>query len=186
MTRYYTAALLLILFPTLLFAQQKTENKEIQSPSFRINAYPIEVEMELAISNSISVMNSVGFNYLFKEGISGTNIFEDSDPYIQVFPRYYYNLDKRLNKDKKISGFSGNYIGLYTLLHFRDLNDPDIASIQNEFWIGPTWGVQRKIKDIAHLDLFLGWGVGWYLDESPFEGLPMSPLIGLKVGIYLN
>lgn len=185
MRRYFTVVLLLILFPTILFAQQKAENKKIQSPSFRINAYPLEVEMELKVSNSFSVMNAVGFN-LFEEGIAGIRIFEDSDPYIQVFPRYYYNLDKRLNKDKGISGFSGNYFGLYSLLHLRNFNGSNFVSNQNEFWIGPTWGIQRKIRDVAHLDLFLGWGVGWYLDESPFESLPMSPLIGVKVGIYLN
>ncbi|MDZ7659641.1 hypothetical protein [Fodinibius sp.] len=185
MKRYSTTILLLVLFPILLLAQQKTENERNQSPSFRINAYPIEVEMELAISKSISVMNAAGFN-LFEEGISGIDILKDSNPYIQVFPRYYYNLDKRSKENKTISGFSGNYIGLYTLLDLQGVGEPNYINNQNEFWIGPTWGIQRKISDVAHLDLFLGYGLGWYLDEPFFSGMPSSPLIGLKVGIYLN
>lgn len=173
MRLYYPVTLLLFLFPTILCAQQKAEIEEAQSPSFRVNAYPLEAEVELALGNSFSVMNTVGFGYSFQQGVGSTD-FNDYDPYVQVFPRYYYNLANRLSEDKNIDGFSGNYVGLYTMLDIQ------------RFLIGPTWGIQRMIKKTAHIDLFLGWGAGLDFHRPSLANVAMRPVAGIKVGIYLN
>lgn len=187
MIRYILFLIILSFIPAFLFAQESFSNEEKQSSSFRVNAYPLEFETEFPVNRTISIQGAVGIGYSFSEGIFDGHFLEDSDPYLQLFPRHYYNLDKRSDQGKNIAGFSGNYIGLYNVLHLKDLGDYDYFSNRNIFMSGPVWGLQRKVSDVAHLDLFAGWGAGWRFEDA-FKGASFitAPIVGLKIGIYIK
>jgi len=82
-------------------------------------------------------------------------------PNLNLEPRWYYNLNKRVNKGRKISGNSGNFIAVRTTF-FPDIfvisNYPDVSVIPS-LSIVPTWGIRRHIG--KHLNYEAGFGLGY-------------------------
>ena len=81
-------------------------------------------------------------------------------PVIAVEPRWYYNLNKRVKKSRRIDHNSGNFISLYTRYHpnwFVLAND-DVEVISDVSFI-PTWGIRRNIG--KHFNYEAGMGIGY-------------------------
>ena len=97
--------------------------------------------------------------------------------------RYYYNLEKRLQKEKNIGNNSANYIALSGAVQ---IGKPIIGDLEyNEGYfgvIGPVWGLQRYYGSGFKLDLNLGAGYGFNESGSSF----FSPIIGLRLGWRLS
>ncbi|HCY82937.1 MAG TPA: hypothetical protein DHV22_15745, partial [Xanthomarina gelatinilytica] len=76
-------------------------------------------------------------------------------------PRFYYNLNKRHNKGKRIDGNSGNFISLKTSynsdLFFIGTNE-DIH-LETDFMVIPTWGIRRNL--CKHFNYEAGFGIGY-------------------------
>ena len=82
-------------------------------------------------------------------------------PVIILEPRFYYNLNKRLNKGKRIDGNSGNFISLKTI-YYPDLfviGTNEDLNLESDFMIIPTWGIRRNIG--KHFNYEAGFGIGY-------------------------
>ena len=159
--------------------EQPTTAKNLFSVSFLLPG----LEYETAVSNNstISLRLGTGFGYA-----SGTYRETEFGIFLNVRGqyRYFYNLEKRLRKEKNISNNSGNYFGLHTA--FSNGN-PIIGEMETvadySGLVGPVWGIQRVYNSSFKLNLLLGAGYGF----NDLGGSGISPIIGLSLGwLILN
>lgn len=119
------------------------------------------VHNEVKLSNSIALRSELGVEL----GYYDNNITNTSGiliaPSIAIEPRWYYNLNKRQNKSKRIDGNSGNFIALKTTYH-PDLllySSNDNVTLASDLSIVPTWGIRRNIGN--HFNYEAAFGVGY-------------------------
>ena len=97
-------------------------------------------------------------------------------PYFVLQPRWYYNLNKRLEKSKNIRGNSGNYISALVLY------TPETSSIFGNsslikaasFFVGPVWGLRRQLGTRFSFEFLAGLGL-----ERTFYPTPENEIIGI-------
>ena len=81
------------------------------------------------------------------------------NPFISGSYRNYYPR-KRVKKDLRPN--SGNYVGILTGYRFNSIADNaeyDISDrLENSYYLGPVWGIQRNYQSGIHLGLSLGGG----------------------------
>ncbi|RYG15884.1 MAG: hypothetical protein EOO07_14415 [Chitinophagaceae bacterium] len=88
--------------------------------------------------------------------------------------RYYYNLDKRVAKNKKIDNNSANYIGLDVASVFPKLTDKT-NQYDYQIMVTPNWGLQRNASVFVNGE----FAIGPSLVINPYE---TALGIGLKAG----
>jgi hypothetical protein len=82
-------------------------------------------------------------------------------PVVNLEPRWYYNLDRRLAKGKPTESNSGNYLALlasYIPNWFHDQSaalEPEVTSLS----LIPTWGIRRLLSSRWHYEA--GFGAGY-------------------------
>lgn len=144
---------------------------------------------EAKLTNSIVLRTEIGFDL----GIWKSTFYDDFNdfflltPVITLEPRFYYNLDKRLKKSKKIDGNSGNFIALNMSYHpdWFVISKNDDVRIVSDISIMPTWGIRRNIGKHFNYEVGIGAGftytfakqVGYSKDKSEIE-----PNTHLRIG----
>lgn len=152
-------------FTLLLKAQDASVEKSV----FGIQTGPfgVWVHNESRLSNKIALRSELGLDANFWAGYNSTDFLMGL--VISLEPRWYYNLNKRKDKSKRIDGNSGNFISLNTSFH----PDIDIASsneninLVSDLTIVPTWGIRRNIGN--HFNYEAGFGIGYihyFADEN--------------------
>jgi hypothetical protein len=149
---------LLLAFSVVSFAQKASVEKStfgIQTGYLGIWGYN-----EARLSNSIVLRSEVGVDAAIW---GSTNIKTGFllTPVLNLNPKWYYNLKRRVAKGKRIDGNSGNYLSLETMFH------PDLFVISNKKGISvynsisfiPNWGIRRNIGQ--HVNYELGLGVAF-------------------------
>ncbi len=170
----------------------KSQNASVEKSTFGVQAGVLGLWAynEVKLSNSIALRTELGFDF----GIWETTYYDNYDspfiltPVIVIEPRFYYNLQKRLQNSKRIDGNSGNFIALKTSYHPElALFNTDDAPVVSDFAIIPTWGIRRNIGDHFNYEAGIGAGysytfaerAGYSEDESGFE-LNMHLRIGYR------
>lgn len=144
-----------------LIVKSQTASVEQSTYGIQTGFLGIWAHNETKLSNSISLRYEIGFD----SGIWGGDIYEGTGfvltPVITLEPRLYYNLNKRLNKSRKIDGNSGNFISIKTSYHpdwFIISNSKNISVI-SDITIVPTWGIKRNLG--KHFTYETGIGIGY-------------------------
>jgi hypothetical protein len=121
----------------------------------------IWVHNESKLSNTLALRSELGFD----TGIWGGIFYDETGfllaPVLTLEPRLYYNLNKRVDKSRRIEGNSGNFISVKTSYHpdwFVISNYDDIRVI-SDISIIPTWGIRRTIGN--HFTYETGIGIGY-------------------------
>ncbi|WP_142455408.1 hypothetical protein [Gracilimonas mengyeensis] len=154
------------------FAQQA--NFEDQNGSFRLGLFWPNLEYETPIHPKMTFHSETGF--AFNVGHDGMDWVFQYGLFAKIGPRYYYNLEKRLEENKSIRDFSGNYFSFVSMAY---LNEPfDNNPESNQFVFGPTWGLQRNLGKNWYFNFEVGPGIS--LSESKTK---LVPIIGLDIGI---
>ena len=125
---------------------------------------------ETKLSDAFALRTELGFDF----GIWETTYYDDYDspflqtPVIVLEPRFYYNLNKRSEKSKRIDGNSGNFIALKMGYHpdWFVLFNPDNAPVVSDFSIIPTWGIRRNIGKRFNYEAGIGAGYSYTFAES--------------------
>lgn len=119
------------------------------------------IHNESKLSNTIALRSEIGLD----AGLSGGGNYNSVNyilaPTIALTPRYYYNLNKRVEKGRSISKNSGNFIALklnYAPDWFVVSSLDNIRVVEN-FSIIPKWAIKRTI--VNHLTYEAGIGVGY-------------------------
>ncbi|MGJ8550280.1 hypothetical protein [Winogradskyella wichelsiae] len=140
---------------------------------------------ESKLSNSIVLRSELGFD----AGIFSNN-FEDGSlfilvPAITIEPRWYYNLNKRVSKSRRIDGNSGNFISIKTTYH-PDLvigSLDDNHNFISDISIIPTWGIRRNVGN--HFTYETGIGLG-YVHFFKEENVYLKFNNGLALNLHLR
>lgn len=123
---------------------------------------------ESRLSNRWALRKEVGLNFGYADGFFMEKPLITWVPNLNLEPRWYYNLHKRMEKGRKISGNSGNYIAVRTAFFpdwFVISNYPDMSTIPS-LSIIPTWGIRRHIGKHVNYEAGLGFGYGVSFDKS--------------------
>ncbi|TYA59065.1 hypothetical protein [Formosa maritima] len=171
------------------FSQDKEQTASVEKSVYGIQTgfAGIWAHGEFRLSNKFALRTEIGLDL----GIWENNYSNEKGlffiPVITLEPRFYYNLNKRVNKGKRIDGNSGNFIALKTSYN-SDLffigTSKDI-NLETDFMIVPTWGIRRNIGN--HFNYEAGFGLGYihyreeyYNDSNSDVAVNLHARIGYK------
>ena len=163
---------LLLLFTIAILSSNLNAQNETQSSTASVEKSIFNVQTgllgiwvnhELGLSNSISLRTEIGFDVYLDESLffDQDNLTFGLTPVITVEPRWYYNLEKRVEKDKNIAKNSGNFLSLETSYNpnlFTVFNSGEDVEIRDQVRIIPTWGIRRTYW--SHFTLEAATGIG--------------------------
>lgn len=117
------------------------------------------ISNETRLCNSITLKSEIGFDAGFVGTSNGTQYV--AAPVFSVSPRWYYNLQSRVNKSKSVGGNSANFLSLETSFHpdWFVISNQSGSTIYNQVSIIPTWGLRRAIGN--HFNYEVGAGIGY-------------------------
>lgn len=158
------------------------DQASVENGLLSVNILTPGLEYEYGLSNYTTLDLRAGIGLAYgKNSYSGEGF--GIYPVFNVQYRYYYNLEKRLQKEKNIGNNSGNYVAISGAVQYGKPIIGDLEYNEDYFGvIGPVWGLQRYYSGGFKLDLNLGAGYGFNESGSSF----FSPIIGLKLGWRLS
>lgn len=165
-----------IIFITLFIFASKIN---AQAPSVenslwgvQVGIHPFAIYKETKLTTTINLRSELGFGVAWAK--NGSYQYSDQwaiIPCIVLEPRFYYNLKKRLEKNKRIDGNSGNFVSLY--IGF----EPGFGIVSKNVNLFPTlstipmWGLKRNIGEKFNFETALGIGYSWtYEKYTQFNG----------------
>lgn len=116
---------------------------------------------EMKLSNEITLRAEVGMD----AGFWGGTFFPKDGylitPVLALEPRWYYNLNKRIEKSKDIRNNSGSFLTVRTSYHpdWFVISNYKGIEVRDQISIIPTWGIRRNLG--KHFTYEAGVGVGY-------------------------
>ena len=141
MRKFITTVTLSFIVLISINAQEASVEKSVFGFQLGTNPWNIYYDAKLADKISLHTEIGLGGEYYWHSS-KDAYMFQ---PNIIVEPRYYYNLERRVSKGKKIAGNTGNYLGMM----FDYI--PDVYLNKNTYsrWTGvvamPSYGIQRRV-----------------------------------------
>lgn len=140
-----------------------SQNASVEQSTYGIQTgfLGVWIHNEAKLSNQIALRSELGLD----TGIWGGSYYNKTGfllaPVLTVEPRWYYNLNKRIDKDRRIDGNSGNFIALKTSYHpdWFVISNYDNVRVISDISIVPTWGIRRNVG--GHFTYETGIGVGY-------------------------
>ena len=141
----------------------KSQNASVEKSTYGIQTgfLGIWAHNERKLSNQIALRSEIGFDTRIFGGIFYDKTEYVLEPVITAEPRWYYNLNKRVKKNRRIDGNSGNFISLKTSYHpdWFVISNYDNVRIVSDISVVPTWGIRRNIGN--HFTYETGIGIGY-------------------------
>ena len=164
MKKYFLTALLI----GTSFLSNAQVNKNVEKGIFKINALSPGVSYEFGIGMDMTI--NLDALVVIGGGSRGPNDFN-----IGFFPgfdaefRYFNNFERRLSKDKNISGNSGNYWALSTGIQSgQAIIGTYNLGYATSIHLGAVYGLQRTYKKGFYWNLSFGPGVFFTREEFLF------------------
>jgi len=148
---------LLVLFTFTTYGQEKTTFKT--EKVWRINFLNPGAELELPTGEYSTFSTGVGIGYGggYPDLTSEVNGFiYIIAPFIDLQQKWFYNINKRIQKDKIVDNNSGNFISARFITRGPSVVDNVFRTSDYNFAFGPTWGIQRKYGKNFHLLFDIG------------------------------
>ena len=127
---------------------------------FRLNFLNpgVEYEMPTGTYSTFSAGLGVGYggSYPDLSDKESSGLIYMIAPFLDLQHKWYYNLEKRLSKNKSISNNSGNFISARFLTRGHSIADNLDRTSNFDFAVMPTWGLQRSYNDKFHLLFDIG------------------------------
>lgn len=123
---------------------------------------------ESKLLNQFALRSELGLD----TGIFGSDVNDINGlllvPTITLEPRWYYNLNKRETKSKRIDGNSGNFFSIKTTYHpdWFVISSEDNINFISDISIIPTWGIRRNISNHFNYEAGIGIGYVHYFEED--------------------
>jgi hypothetical protein len=176
----------IIIIALNVFQGYTQENIRNTSSVLRLNLINPGIEYELPVFDHFTVLFNVGIGY----GESYPNLTINASgwlysicPFMDVQYRNYYNLAKRLNKQKNISYNSGNFWGVRLLTRGKEFDSNFTRTSNIDFAVNPIWGLQRSFGKI---NLLFDIGISYYFDNIGNDGISPTFEFGLGYNFDLN
>ena len=150
--------------------------------------FPLSVYNEAKLTNSIALRSELAWGFGWTSGGYIDNSAQWAVvPYLAVEPRYYYNLNRRIKKGKRIDGNSGNYLSLYSAVQPGfGITSKDVDLFPS-LYIVPTYGLRRNIGRRFNFEAAFGIGYGWEFEKytSPYGSTHRNVDSGIVYNIRL-
>jgi hypothetical protein len=153
------------LFTMTIIAQN--DKSYITEKVWRINILNPAIELELPTGNNSTFSSALGIGYGggYPDLTSGGNgIIYIISPFLDLQQKWFYNFDKRNNKEKTVDNNSGNFISMRFITKGNSIADNITRTSNIDFAFGPTWGIQRKYGKNFHL--LFDVGPQYYFDTN--------------------
>lgn len=163
----------LFIFCTTFVWAENENNTEVASVEktvfgFQTGFLGVWVHNETRLANKVALRSEMGFNMAYVGGgIFGGNGLV-MVPTFTVEPRWYYNLNKRLEQQKTIAKNSGNYATLQ-LSYIPDwfvVSKFENLSVPHQITIIPTWGLKRTALKHLTYEFAAGLGYGYVFNKN--------------------
>jgi hypothetical protein len=118
---------------------------------FRLHLVSLGIGIEQAMTPKVSLLFDLSYGGDYNENFATNEI--QWVPYLSVEPRYFYNLDKRAEKGKRIDYFSGQFVSFQTRFGFP------VGDVTTWYSFAPMWGFQRSLGKIGYWSIQLGPGL---------------------------
>lgn len=162
-----------------VYSQDSPTIPVVSQSLFSLNFLVPAVEFEAGITPNTTLDLNFGIGFGFASGMYRDGNEFGFFPTFQAQYRYYYNLAKRLEQEKKISDNNGSYIAGHVGLSSGKPVIGDLEYINNySSTIGVVWGLQRIYNSGFKLNFNLGAGYGF----NDLGDSYISPLIGIQLG----
>lgn len=157
---------IIVLLTSLLLSAQEKASVEKSVTGVQIGLFGTEFYNEAKLSDQFALRSEASLN----PAIFGGSFYSKTGfifyPEISLIPKYYYNLNRRLEKGKNIKNNSGNYLALditYTPDWFV-ISNYDNIQMSNILTIIPTYGIRRNFAKNFNYEAKFGLGYGTNLD----------------------
>jgi hypothetical protein len=160
--------LTLLLVGTAFMSKAQEASVEKSTSGIQTGVLGLWLHNEERLSNQFALRTELGFDNEFFEGRYGDGIGFVLALVLTLEPRWYYNLNSRSLKSKRISGNSGNFFSLKSSYHpdwFVISNDENI-SVLNQLTIIPTWGLRRNVGEHFTYETGVGFGYRYIFAKS--------------------
>ena len=152
----------------------KTESTHIIDIGL-INAgytYEYAFAPKFTLNFGAGIAGSIGYA---SSNLSDSQWFYSFHPYLSIEPRYYYNLQKRLNKNKKIDGNCGSFFAIQSGYVLKPFVQKNIYYDKALGGISPYWGLRRIWGEHFLFEFHAGLAIGFnnYSDSD----------IGINLGL---
>lgn len=175
------ASTIVVLFLSVIVLKAQSDNNvENHQLQLGLPMPGLLYEKGVAKNSTLSIEAISGFNL---RGCTGCETEFGVYPIFRGQYRYYYNMERRLDKDKNISGNSGNYIG--GLLLYQDGN-PILGNLETNsvLAVGPVYGIQRTYR--RGFFYRLETGVAYFEDDSFFDNTGITLILAARIGWVLG
>ncbi|PRX53874.1 DUF3575 domain-containing protein [Flagellimonas meridianipacifica] len=147
---------ILFLLCSLFISAQGQRN--VEDSQFKVNFINPGLEYEVGIAQSQTLNFGAGLQ--FGVNSNGYAFF----PALNGQYRYYYNFNRRLERNKQVRGNSANYLAASGTLFVEEVIIGDLESGNGYFgFVGPVYGFQRTYRSGFNFSAELG--VGYYFDN---------------------
>lgn len=164
-------------------AQEEKPLPLVEKKQWKIIFLDPAICYEHGLGNKTTLYSSLNFTLVSEVEKSGKRSNWGVAPYIQEELRYYYNLPKRIRKNKNISGNSGNYVSALALYGLTPIGKTCNYTTIDGLTLAPTWGFQRTYKSGFNLALNIGYGYNF----SPYKSVRGEKWVGnITIGWVLR
>lgn len=183
---------ILLLAIILVITHAKSQEVSVEKSIFGIQAGLIGLwgHNEFRMSNKLAFRTEIGL----EGGFWGGSYYDSTGfllaPAIAIEPRWYYNLFKRVSKEKRIDGNSANFLSLRINYHpnWFLISNQDIDVI-SDISIIPSWGLRRNLGQ--HFNFETGAGIGYihyFASEAGYSENEGDVIINIlfKIGYKFN
>ena len=144
----------ILIFSTLTYSQKESD---LSRNLFKVNILAPGLTYERVLSDKTTFNIDVNLSF---GGTSngGGQLKLLASPFGRAQYRYYYNLEKRLTKNKSIMGNSGAYIAPSVSYYMKTISDDFHLSNNDGLTAGAVWGFQKTYKSGINLGANTGLG----------------------------
>jgi len=176
----YFVFLVLILNGNSITAQSVSLKENL----FKINIISPGFSFERKVSNNKSINFDANLSIGFAmqnddESNTNSNFKVLASPFLRSQYRYYYNLQRRINKSKSINNNSGSFIALNGSYYFNPINSQDYISNYDGLTLGGVWGFQKTYK--SNLNISSNIGLGYNFSDSFDNSRQLIPILNFTL-----
>lgn len=169
--------LFFILLLSLISSIHAQSDKNVEDHQFKINFINPGIDYEVGIGKDQTLDFGIALQFGARGGYD--HLYWALIPAFNAQYRYYYNLDRRITKNKRTAGNTGNYIALNNTTFFNERIIGNLNTYGGYFgYVGSVYGIQRTYA--KGFSFNLKFGIGYYYDDY-YEG-QFGPILGLSVG----
>ncbi len=175
---FYLLVILLLNFgiSSQVYSQEKNTEKV-----WRVNFLNPGIEHEFSTGNNstLSIGAGIGFNISYPNTRpEGIGLAYAINPFLDVQQKWFYNFEKRKEKELSIKNNSGNFIAARLLTRGKTIFGDNKINETLDFAVGPTWGLQRNYGKNFHF--LFDIGPFYYFDVNGNSGFfPLMVQINL-------